>query len=207
MATKRKTKSSPASSAVEAAKAKLEALKKSVKEAGKELRKARKERRAGERRAKADEKASRKSARRLGKRAVKDLVDTAVAAGSFKTLAAGLQAADLIAALKGKGPFTVFAPSDDAFAKLPKGTLDTLLKPVNKDKLQGILLYHVVKGRIPSSSIKGSAAPKTLQGAALDVKAGAKGVTVNGAKVIKADVTAKNGVIHVIDAVLLPPKA
>ena len=141
------------------------------------------------------------------KPALKDIVDTAVDAGSFKTLTAALQAAGLVDALKGKGPFTVFAPTDDAFAKLPKGTLDDLLKPENKDKLKGILLYHVVKGKIPSKSIKGSAAPKTLQGGKLDVKAGADGVTVNGAKVIQADIKAKNGVIHVIDTVILPPAA
>jgi uncharacterized surface protein with fasciclin (FAS1) repeats len=135
----------------------------------------------------------------------KDIVDTAVAAGSFKTLAAALQAAGLVDALKGKGPFTVFAPTDDAFAKLPKGTLDDLLKPENKDKLKGILLYHVVKGKIASGSIHGSAKPKTLQGASLDVKGSKEGVMVNGATVTSADVKASNGVIHVIDAVLLPP--
>jgi uncharacterized surface protein with fasciclin (FAS1) repeats len=135
----------------------------------------------------------------------KDIVETAVAAGSFKTLATALQAAGLIDALKGKGPFTVFAPTDDAFAKLPKGTVEDLLKPENKDKLKGILLYHVVDGKIASKSIRGSASPKTLQGGALEVKRGKSGVTVNGAKVTGADVKASNGVIHVIDTVLLPP--
>jgi uncharacterized surface protein with fasciclin (FAS1) repeats len=134
----------------------------------------------------------------------KDIVDTAVAAGSFKTLAAALTAADLIGALKGTGPFTVFAPTDAAFAKLPAGTLDSLLKPENKEKLKGILLYHVVSGKIMAADIKGAAKPATLQGGTLDVKAGAAGVTVNGAKVTGADVKASNGVIHVIDAVLLP---
>jgi uncharacterized surface protein with fasciclin (FAS1) repeats len=139
------------------------------------------------------------------KAASKDIVDTAVAAGSFNTLAAALKAADLVDALKGAGPFTVFAPTDAAFAKLPAGTLDDLLKPANKDKLKGILLYHVVSGKIMAADIKGAAQPKTLQGATLDVKASAGGVTVNGAKVTGADVAASNGVIHVIDAVVLPP--
>ncbi len=137
--------------------------------------------------------------------AKKDIVDTAVAAGSFKTLAAALTAADLIGALKGAGPFTVFAPTDEAFAKLPAGTLDSLLKPENKEKLKGILLYHVVSGKIMAADIKGSASPATLQGATIAVKAAGGGVTVNGAKVVSADVGASNGVIHVIDAVILPP--
>ncbi len=137
--------------------------------------------------------------------APKDIVDTAVAAGSFGTLAAALKAADLVGALKGTGPFTVFAPTDAAFAKLPPGTLDSLLKPENKDKLKSILLYHVVSGKIMAADIKGEAKPATLQGATLDIKATAKGVTVNGANVTAADVGASNGVIHVIDAVVLPP--
>ncbi|TFG87719.1 MAG: fasciclin domain-containing protein [Chromatiales bacterium] len=137
--------------------------------------------------------------------APKDIVDTAVAAGSFGTLAAALKAADLIGALKGPGPFTVFAPTDAAFAKLPEGTLDSLLKPENKEQLKGILLYHVVSGKVMSSDIKGEVKPTTLQGATLDVKDGAGGVTVNGAKVTSADIAASNGVIHVIDAVVLPP--
>jgi uncharacterized surface protein with fasciclin (FAS1) repeats len=134
-----------------------------------------------------------------------DIVDTAVAAGSFKILAAALQAAGLIDALKAKGPFTVFAPTDEAFANLPKGTVEDLLKPENKDKLKGILLYHVVSGKIASRSIRGSASPKTLQGSSLDVNGSKEGVTVNGAKVTSADIKASNGVIHVIDTVLLPP--
>ncbi|MBM4197061.1 MAG: fasciclin domain-containing protein [Gammaproteobacteria bacterium] len=137
--------------------------------------------------------------------AKKDIVDTAVAAGSFNTLAAALTAADLVGALKGAGPFTVFAPTDDAFAKLPAGTLDSLLKPENKEKLKGILLYHVVSGKIMAADIQGAASPATLQGATIDVKAAGGGVTVNGAKVTGADVGASNGVIHVIDAVILPP--
>jgi uncharacterized surface protein with fasciclin (FAS1) repeats len=140
-----------------------------------------------------------------GASAPKDIVDTAVAAGSFKTLAAALQAAGLVDALKAKGPFTVFAPTDAAFAKLPAGTLDNLLKPENKEKLKGILLYHVVSGKVMAGDIKGEIKPATLEGAALDIKAAGGGVTVNGAKVTGADVVASNGVIHVIDAVVLPP--
>jgi len=137
--------------------------------------------------------------------APKDIVDTAVAAGSFGTLVAAIKAADLVGALKGSGPFTVFAPTDAAFARLPAGTLDNLLKPENKDKLKAILLYHVVSGKIMAADIKGEAMPTTLEGGKLDIKAGASGVTVNGAKVTGADIVASNGVIHVIDAVLLPP--
>lgn len=136
----------------------------------------------------------------------KDIVDTAIAAGSFKTLAAALTAAGLVDALKGPGPFTVFAPTDAAFGKLPAGTLDNLLKPENKEQLKGILLYHVVSGKIMAADIKGAAKPATLQGATLDVKASMGSVTVNGAKVTSADVAASNGVIHVIDAVVMPPK-
>jgi uncharacterized surface protein with fasciclin (FAS1) repeats len=134
-----------------------------------------------------------------------DIVDTAVAAGSFNTLVAAVQAAGLVDALKGEGPLTVFAPTDEAFAKLPAGTLDDLLKPENKDTLTSILLYHVVSGKIMSGDIGSAASPATLQGATIDVKAGADGVTVNGANVVAADVAASNGVIHVIDAVILPP--
>jgi uncharacterized surface protein with fasciclin (FAS1) repeats len=137
--------------------------------------------------------------------AEKDIVDTAVAAGSFSTLVTAIKAAGLVEALKAPGPFTVFAPTDAAFAKLPKGTLEDLLKPENKDKLKSILLYHVVAGKIMAADIKGEAKPATLEGATLDVIASAGGVTVNGAKVTAADIVASNGVIHVIDAVLLPP--
>jgi uncharacterized surface protein with fasciclin (FAS1) repeats len=135
----------------------------------------------------------------------KDIVDTAAAAGSFQTLLAAAQAAGLVDALKGDGPLTVFAPTDEAFAKLPEGTVENLLKPENKDALAGILLYHVVAGKIMSGDIGSSASPATLQGATLDVKASYGKVTVNGANVITADVGASNGVIHVIDAVILPP--
>jgi uncharacterized surface protein with fasciclin (FAS1) repeats len=131
-----------------------------------------------------------------------DLVETAVAAGQFRTLAAALQAAGLAEALKGEGPFTVFAPTDEAFAKLPAGTVESLLKPENKDKLAGILKLHVVPGRAWSSDLE-SGAVKTLNGRTVDVKVGDQ-VMVNGAKVVRADIAAKNGVIHVIDAVQLP---
>ena len=134
-----------------------------------------------------------------------DIVDTAVAAGSFNTLVAAVKAAGLVDALKGPGPLTVFAPTDAAFAKLPAGTLDDLLKPANKEKLKGILLYHVVSGKVMSTDLKGTVKPATLQGATLTIVAGGSGVTVNGAKVTKADIGASNGVIHVIDTVVLPP--
>jgi uncharacterized surface protein with fasciclin (FAS1) repeats len=130
----------------------------------------------------------------------KDIVDTAVSAGSFKTLAAALQAAGLVDTLKGKGPFTVFAPTDEAFAKIPKADLDALLK--DKAKLTAVLTYHVVPGKVMAKDVKDGAA-KTVQGGEIKL-ATAGGVTVNGAKVIGADVTASNGVIHVIDTVLLP---
>jgi len=136
----------------------------------------------------------------------KDIVDTAVAAGSFKTLAAALGAAGLVDTMKGDGPFTVFAPTDKAFAKLPKGTVETLLKPENKDKLVAILTYHVVSGKVMSKTAvtldKATALSK--KDIALAVKG--QSLTLNGsAKVIKADIECSNGVIHVIDTVILPP--
>ncbi len=130
----------------------------------------------------------------------KDIVDTAVAAGNFKTLAAALQAAGLVNTLKGPGPFTVFAPTDEAFAKVPKADLDALLK--DKAKLTAVLTYHVVPGKVMAKDVKPGMA-KTVQGGSLTL-ATAGGVTVNGAKVTAADVAADNGVIHVIDTVLLP---
>jgi transforming growth factor-beta-induced protein len=131
-----------------------------------------------------------------------DIVDTAVAAGSFKTLAAALQAAGLVDALKGKGPFTVFAPTDEAFAKLPAGTVESLLKPENKDKLVAILTYHVVGASVLAKDVKaGSVA--TLNGQQIDIKT-SSGVMVDGAKVTSTDIMATNGVIHVIDSVILP---
>jgi len=134
-----------------------------------------------------------------------DIVDTAVAAGSFNTLVAAIKAAGLVDALKAPGPLTVFAPTDAAFAKLPAGTVDDLLKPANKEKLKSILLYHVVSGKVMSTDLKGTVKPASLEGQTLTIVASASGVTVNGAKVEKADIVATNGVIHVIDTVLLPP--
>jgi uncharacterized surface protein with fasciclin (FAS1) repeats len=133
-----------------------------------------------------------------------DLVDTAVAAGNFKTLVAAVQAAGLVDTLKGKGPFTVFAPTDEAFAKLPAGTVETLLKPENKDKLIAILTYHVVPGKVMAADVAGKELMvKSVEGAEIDVN-GKDGVMVDQAKVIKADIVTDNGVIHVIDAVIMP---
>ena len=132
-----------------------------------------------------------------------DIVDTAVAAGSFKTLVAAVTAADLGATLKSEGPFTVFAPTDDAFAKLPAGTVDELIKPENKAKLAAILTLHVLSGKVMSSDITGPITPTSVNGETLSIET-ANGVTVNGAKVVAADIEASNGVIHVIDTVLLP---
>ena len=134
----------------------------------------------------------------------KDIVDTAVAAGSFKTLAKALQAADLVDTLKGKGPFTVFAPTDEAFAKLPQGTLEDLLKPANKDKLRRILTYHVVPGRVTATDVVKLKSAKAVSGDTIDIKASGGNVTVDDAHVIKTDISASNGVIHVIDSVILP---
>jgi len=135
--------------------------------------------------------------------AAKDIVDTAVAAGNFKTLAAALKAGGLIEALKSDGPFTVFAPTDEAFAKLPEGTVAELLKPENKEKLVAILKYHVVAGKVTAADVVKLNAAKTLNGQ--EVKIDAKsGVKVDNATVVKADIVTKNGVVHVIDTVLLP---
>jgi len=136
--------------------------------------------------------------------AEKDIVDTAVEAGSFKTLAAALKAADLIETLKGKGPFTVFAPTDEAFAKLPEGTVETLLKPENKEKLAAILTYHVVAGKVEAKDAVKLKSAKTVNGASFMIKVSDAGVMVDKAKVVKTDIQCTNGVIHVIDAVILP---
>ena len=136
--------------------------------------------------------------------APKDIVDTAVAAGSFKTLAKALAAADLVDTLKGSGPFTVFAPTDEAFAKLPAGTLEKLLKPENKAKLQRILTYHVVAGKVMASDVVKMHSATAVSGDTMTIVAREGGVTVDGANVVKTDIPASNGVIHVIDAVLLP---
>ncbi len=130
----------------------------------------------------------------------KDIVDTAVAAGSFKTLATALTAAGLIDTLKGKGPFTVFAPTDEAFAKIPKADLDALLK--DKAKLTAVLTYHVVPGTVMAKDVKAGKV-KTVQGSEITV-ATTGGVTVDSAKVTKTDIVASNGVIHVIDSVIMP---
>lgn len=134
----------------------------------------------------------------------KDIVDTAVAAGSFKTLAAALTAADLVDDLQGTGPFTVFAPTDEAFAKLPAGTVENLLKPENRQALIGVLTYHVVAGEVPASKVVKLSTAATLNGQRVDIKATDAGVTVDGANVVKTDIMCSNGVIHVIDAVILP---
>ncbi|MGB5987751.1 MAG: fasciclin domain-containing protein [Desulfobacterales bacterium] len=133
-----------------------------------------------------------------------DIVDTAASAGSFNTLVAAVEAAGLVETLKGEGPFTVFAPTDEAFAKLPEGTLDDLLKPENKDKLAGILTYHVVSGKVMAADVIGMDSAATVNGKALTVSQKDGSVFVDGAMVTQTDVKASNGVIHVIDAVVLP---
>jgi len=138
------------------------------------------------------------------KAAPQDIVDTAVAAGSFKTLAAALQAAGLVKTLKGKGPFTVFAPTDEAFAKLPGVTLEDLLKPENKEKLVAILTYHVVPGRDLASQVTKMNSAKTVNGQSLAISVNGGTVMVDNAKVIKTDILCSNGVIHAIDSVILP---
>jgi uncharacterized surface protein with fasciclin (FAS1) repeats len=133
----------------------------------------------------------------------KDIVAVASGAGSFNTLVAAVKAAGLVETLQGTGPFTVFAPTDEAFAKLPKGTVENLLKPENKEKLVAILTYHVVSGKVMAADVKTMKA-KTVNGQSLDVKVTDGAVTVDNAKVVKTDVAASNGVIHVIDAVVMP---
>jgi uncharacterized surface protein with fasciclin (FAS1) repeats len=132
----------------------------------------------------------------------KDIVDTAVAAGDFKTLATALEAAGLVETLKGKGPFTVFAPTDEAFAKLPAGTLDSLLK--DKEKLKKILLYHVVSGNVTAKDVVKLKSAKTVEGSSIKINASGGKVRVDNANVIKTDIGASNGVIHVIDTVIIP---
>lgn len=134
----------------------------------------------------------------------KNLVQTAAGIEQFSTLVAAVKAAGLVDALSGEGPFTVFAPTDEAFAKLPEGTIATLLKPENKEKLQGILKYHVVAGKYPAGKVLQKDSLTTLQGQSLVVKQNAEGAMVGPAKIVKTDVMTSNGVIHVIDAVLLP---
>jgi uncharacterized surface protein with fasciclin (FAS1) repeats len=137
-------------------------------------------------------------------KAAEDIVNTAVKAGSFNTLAAALKAADLVGALKGEGPFTVFAPTDEAFAKLPEGTVASLLKPENKSRLVGVLTYHVVSGKVPAAKIVKLSGAKTLNGQRVDIKTKGEAVHIDGASVVKKDIECTNGVIHVIDSVILP---
>jgi uncharacterized surface protein with fasciclin (FAS1) repeats len=134
----------------------------------------------------------------------RDIVDTAVAAGSFTTLAKALMAADLVATLKGPGPFTVFAPTDEAFAKLPPGTLDNLLKPENKAMLRRVLTYHVVPGKVLAADVVKVSSAKAVSDDTLPIKVSGSTVMVDKARVVKTDIAASNGVIHVIDTVLLP---
>ncbi|HRO48949.1 MAG TPA: fasciclin domain-containing protein [Hyphomicrobium sp.] len=136
----------------------------------------------------------------------KDIVATATGAGDFKTLTAALKAADLVSTLQGKGPFTVFAPTDAAFAKLPAGTVENLLKPENKQQLVDILTYHVVPGQAMASDVVKLNEAKTVNGKNVDIKVEGESVKVNEANVTSTDITASNGVIHVIDQVILPPK-
>lgn len=140
-----------------------------------------------------------------GAQQTRDIVDTAVAAGSFKTLAKALAAADLVGTLKGTGPFTVFAPTDEAFAKLPAGTLENLLKPENKAMLARVLTYHVVPGTVMAADVVKVSSAKAVSGDALHIKVAGGTVMVDKARVVKTDIVATNGVIHVIDHVLLPP--
>jgi uncharacterized surface protein with fasciclin (FAS1) repeats len=140
----------------------------------------------------------------LAERPNKDIVDTAVSAGQFNTLAKALQAAGLVDTLKGEGPFTVFAPTDEAFAKLPAGTLEELLKPENKDKLVAILTYHVVAGEVKASDVVKLSSAKAVNGEPLKIAPTSGNVMINDANVVKADILCSNGVIHVIDTVLLP---
>jgi uncharacterized surface protein with fasciclin (FAS1) repeats len=136
----------------------------------------------------------------------KDIVDTAVAAGDFKTLAAALTAAGLVDTLKGPGPFTVFAPTDAAFDALPAGTVEKLLKPENKDQLTAVLTYHVVSGKVMAADVVKMSEAKTVNGASLKISTTGEKVIINDtATVAKTDIAASNGVIHVIDTVLLPP--
>ncbi len=133
----------------------------------------------------------------------KDIVDTAVAAGSFETLVAAVQAAELVDTLKGDGPFTVFAPTDEAFAALPEGTVADLLKPENKDQLVAVLTYHVVPGKVMSGDLSDDMTAATVQGGDITIDLDS-GVMVNDANVVQADIETSNGVIHVIDKVILP---
>ena len=139
-----------------------------------------------------------------GDKAAKDIVDTAVSAGQFTTLAAALEAADLVDTLKGDGPFTVFAPTDEAFAKLPEGTIETLLMPENRDQLVAILTYHVVPGKVEAADVVKLDTATTVNGADVTITVADSGVQIDDARVVTTDIDASNGVIHVIDTVILP---
>lgn len=143
---------------------------------------------------------------KVSKSVAMDIVDLAVSQDILSTLVAAVKAGGLVETLKGKGPFTVFAPTNEAFAALPAGTLESLLKPENKDQLVQILTYHVVPGKVMSTDLKDGMKAKTVQGSDVKIGVSKEGVNVNEAKVIKADVNASNGVVHVIDKVILPPK-
>ncbi len=143
----------------------------------------------------------------VARAAEKDIVDTAVATGQFKTLASALDAAGLVGTLKGDGPFTVFAPTDEAFSKLPAGTVENLLKPENKDQLVAVLTYHVVPGTVKAADVVKLDEVKTVNGKMVDINVKGDTAMVNNAKVTKVDIPASNGVIHVIDTVILPPKS
>ena len=139
-----------------------------------------------------------------GAAAPKDIVDTAVAAGDFNTLVAAVKAAGLVETLKGDGPFTVFAPTDAAFAKLPAGTVENLLKPENRDQLRAVLTYHVVPGKVMAADVVKLRSAKTVQGSDVDIRVNGSTVMVDNARVVTTDIAASNGVIHVIDSVILP---
>ena len=143
----------------------------------------------------------------VARAAEKDIVDTAVATGQFKTLASALDAAGLVGTLKGDGPFTVFAPTDEAFSKLPADTVENLLKPENKDQLVAVLTYHVVPGTVKAADVVKLDEVKTVNGKMVDINVKGDTAMVNNAKVTKVDIPASNGVIHVIDTVILPPKS
>ncbi|OHV80908.1 Nex18 symbiotically induced protein [Ensifer sp. LCM 4579] len=143
---------------------------------------------------------------KAGIAAEKDIVDTAAGAGQFQTLAAAIDAAGLTETLKGAGPFTVFAPTDDAFSKLPAGTVENLLKPENREKLVSVLTYHVVPGKVLAADVVKLNAAKTVNGQIITIKTSGNRVMVNGANVTATDIDASNGVIHVLDEVILPPE-
>jgi len=139
-----------------------------------------------------------------GRAAAQDIVDTAVSAGAFNTLVAAVKAADLVSTLKGTGPFTVFAPTDEAFAKLPPGTVENLLKPENKSRLVAILTYHVVPGKVMAGDVVKMNSARTVNGQPLSISIMEDKVMVDKARVVKTDIETSNGVIHVIDSVMLP---